>query len=153
MSNEKLVAEIMYLSALVNANTELCVFVRYSGHVGMLDVDIAESKEKYQSKIFDDEARLNDKKGTGGLEKIRQKLISVLTDHNVSYETLNFGGLEEEFSEVVTEGTELEDRMATLEMEMVELKALVSSQIVRNVAADVPEELPRSRGHRQENEE
>ena len=155
MSNEKLAAEIMYLSALVNANTKLGMFIRYSGHVDVICVDISESKENYNSKVFDKEASTNSKKGTEGLEKIRDELIQVLIDHNVFYETLNFGGPKEvvPVAEAVTEGPKLEDRMATLEKEMAELKRLVSSQPKEKGASDVPKELPRSRGDREENED
>lgn len=155
MSQEKLATEIMYLSTLVNANTELCSFVRYSGHVDVLHVQISESKENYNSKIFDKEAYTSNRVGLSYLKDIRAELIQILTDHNVPYETLNFGGPKEvvQDPEAASEGPKLEDRIATLEKEMAELKKLVSDQPVRVVAADVPEELPRSRGDRQEIQE
>ena len=155
MSKEKLTAEIMYLSALVNANTELCVFVRYSGHVDVLDVDIAESKENFKSRIFEADSRLDSKKGMESLERVRGELISILTDHKIPYETLVFNTQEVVNKEAVPDSASddpgLTDRVATLEKEMAELKRLVSSQLEERGAADVSEELPSSRGDRHAN--
>jgi hypothetical protein len=117
MSNEKLVAEIMYLSVLVNANTDLCVFVRYYGHVDGIDLDISESKENCKARVFDDYTYgLKTEK----LESFRNHLTQILDEHNVPYDKIMFAG-----EEMVLEDNNLEQRMVSIEAEMANLKAMV----------------------------
>jgi len=52
MKNYKLVMEIIGLAILVNENTDLCVFVDFSGHIKSIDVRIFPSKsEEYTQNI------------------------------------------------------------------------------------------------------
>lgn len=44
----KLIMEIFALAYLVQDQTDYCVFVSYSGHVDSFEIDIRESKERWQ---------------------------------------------------------------------------------------------------------
>lgn len=44
--------KMLHLAYLVQAETDYCVFIRYSGHVNNLEIEIAESKERWQNKIL-----------------------------------------------------------------------------------------------------
>ncbi len=51
----KLILEIMALAYLVNEHTEYCIFIRYSGHVDSLDIQITENKERYNTTVCESE--------------------------------------------------------------------------------------------------
>lgn len=57
---EKVIQEIMDLTFLINEQTAMCTFIRFSGHVDVLYIDISESKEDYTSRLFEFEARTTD---------------------------------------------------------------------------------------------
>lgn len=56
-SREKLILEIFALAYLVQVNTEYCVFINYAGHVDSFEVDIRESKERWQNEVYKTEFR------------------------------------------------------------------------------------------------
>lgn len=91
MNKAKLVAEIMYLSVLVNANTDLCVFASFSGHINEVSLRIADSKENFGAIIFDDHGYTDcdwAEKGIKTVEALKDKLVHILQLHNVPYEQL-----------------------------------------------------------------
>lgn len=47
----RLVKEIFGLAVEINSKTEYCVFVRFSGHVNQLEVEIARSKSDWEDKV------------------------------------------------------------------------------------------------------
>lgn len=47
----KLVLEVFTLAYLIQRNTDYCVWIRYSGHVDSCEIEIAESKKKWQNKV------------------------------------------------------------------------------------------------------
>lgn len=47
-----IVIKMLHLAYLVQAETDYCVFIRYSGHVNNLEIEIAESKERWQNKVL-----------------------------------------------------------------------------------------------------
>jgi len=49
---QQLVLRIMRLAYLVHENTSYCAFIRYSGHVDELQVEIRRSKDIWQEKLF-----------------------------------------------------------------------------------------------------
>ena len=153
MSQEKLTAEIMYLSALINAKTELCVFTNFSGHVAAFQVRIAESREKckLESELFSHYSYLDKEDSDEHLRIIRDVLGEILMEHNVTYDKLLFVSLQEIVSAAKVGSPDLEDRMIGLETEMSDLKVLVSELLEERGAADVSEELPSSRGDRHAN--
>ena len=55
LEKNKLLAEIIAFGILINQHTDYCVFVRYSGHVDSINVELCESKRKFNTKIFEDE--------------------------------------------------------------------------------------------------
>lgn len=75
----KLLGEVMTLAYLVNANTDYCVFVRYSGHVEDLSLDICKGKDKEGSliKIHDFDFYIDGKHGHNS-EKMLLETKSIL---------------------------------------------------------------------------
>ncbi|MCU4900763.1 hypothetical protein OB975_25255 [Bacillus cereus] len=52
LGTNDMILKIVSLALRVNTETEYCVFVDLSGHVGSVSVDISSSKKDYQEKIF-----------------------------------------------------------------------------------------------------
>ena len=50
---EKVISEILDLVMRINTETDLCAFFNLSGHVGIVDVNVAVSKDMYKTKVFD----------------------------------------------------------------------------------------------------
>lgn len=78
----KLLGEIMSLAYLVNANTEYCVFVRYSGHIESLSVDICQGKSEddFYIKIHDFDFYVDGRHGDDS-EKLLLELKTTLEDY------------------------------------------------------------------------
>lgn len=51
----KMMIEIMALAYLVQVHTDYAVFIRYSGHIDNLEIEIVESADRYQNKIASSE--------------------------------------------------------------------------------------------------
>lgn len=54
----KLLAEIMYLAAVANFETNRCVFLDMSGHVDTLRISVRQDKEMYQNELAKSEMSL-----------------------------------------------------------------------------------------------
>lgn len=101
----KLKCEMFVLALLINEETDYCVFVSYSGHVDSIDFTLAESKQMYNSKIFETERRTNFRKRyeenkedeLAYLKAQRDVLKQILENNELPYEEL-----ERHIEEVVT---------------------------------------------------
>ena len=78
----KLLGEVMALAYLVNANTEYCTFVRYSGHTEDLSVDICQGKDAAgrDIKLHDFDFYVNGRHGCDS-EKILLELKTTLESY------------------------------------------------------------------------
>jgi len=86
---EMLITEILYLSLLVNSHTDYCVFIRFSGHVDQLEVEICKTKERYQDIVARD--GFNYKKvSEKELKSIQDQLTSILNDGEINYDELDY---------------------------------------------------------------
>ncbi len=55
---QKMILRIMQLAYLVHELTEYCVFIRFSGHVHSLEIDIRESVENWERVVMETQMRL-----------------------------------------------------------------------------------------------
>jgi len=89
---DKLICEIIQLAYLVNEHTEFCTFIRFSGHVDSIDIEIRASKENWQSEILRTEFYTEvDKYRTvkdplAFLKAKRDILAHILKDEDIPYE-------------------------------------------------------------------
>ena len=94
MVNEKtrLMAEVMLLAMQVEDKTGHAVFIRYSGHVGHLEIDIRESKEHYQKEIASSGFYTNgdDERTIEKLKSVKRNLIGFLEDEEVNQDKLQY---------------------------------------------------------------
>ena len=89
MKNYKLLMEIIGLAILVNENTELCVFVDFSGHVKSIDVRIFPSKSEEHtqgeklysaSSYYEEESWMEEGSALANLQAIKEVLSGYLFD-------------------------------------------------------------------------
>lgn len=85
---ERVVQEIMNLAFLINQRTEMCVFIRFSGHVGGLDIDISESKNNYTRSICESDRYI--KNSLESFSDMREVLLGILRDGEVDLNTLYY---------------------------------------------------------------
>ena len=85
---EKVIQEIMNLAFLVNQRTERCVFIRFSGHVDGLEIDVRKSKENYNTEYCDTESYTTD--SIEELKFIRANLIKLLRDGKLDLNELPY---------------------------------------------------------------
>jgi radical SAM superfamily enzyme len=91
---QKLVMQIMSLAYAVHENTSYCVFICFSGHVDDLEIDIRESKERWQNKVCKAERYTAYKhyrnKGEmyADLKSIRDVLKEILQTNDIPYTSM-----------------------------------------------------------------
>jgi hypothetical protein len=94
LSAALLLGEIQTLAYMVNAFTEYCVFVRFSGHVDQIEVDVARTKSDYLDKVVNGQTYLSqdssDEKNMIRLRKIKTELRKILRKNKVDYSRLNY---------------------------------------------------------------
>ena len=97
LEEEKAVLEIMQLAYLVQLKTKYCVFVRYFGHVDNLDIDVRESKERWNLPVFTSEIVTaygeHRKTRSPKLAELKAKidvLKRILEDGEVPYDELDY---------------------------------------------------------------
>ena len=105
MSEEELlIAKIMVLGFLVNQRTDYCVFVRYSGHVHKLEVEIARSKNCYNAVVLDSEFYTDEKwresvvRPNGFLKTKVAILERILKENDIDYSVEGI----EEYTETIS---------------------------------------------------
>jgi hypothetical protein len=89
-----LIAEIMFLAYMVNSHTTYCVFADFSGHVDMMSIQIARSKDRYNDEIASTEfgTKYADKKQPwkvtplGALKTKRDHLKHILDEGEINLE-------------------------------------------------------------------
>jgi hypothetical protein len=90
-TNAAKIQELIGLAMKVQETTEYCVFIRFSGHINNLEIEIRKSKKAYQTRIIDSEFE------TGGLfvtderfekryQEIRGFLVDILKKGKIDYE-------------------------------------------------------------------
>ncbi|MFB5761132.1 hypothetical protein [Paenibacillus medicaginis] len=86
----QLLGDIMQLSALINVHTEYAVFVRYSGHVSRIELNICRSKEEYNIRVTTDELHtiarksVNEEHVISNLTKMKLRLKKILKESKVN---------------------------------------------------------------------
>lgn len=85
----KQMAEIAYLSYLVNAETNYCVFFEYSGHVDLVRVQICQSKDRYNEEIASSDHYRSDGDKIDWLASKIAHLKHILETGNVDYGRMN----------------------------------------------------------------
>src|SRR5690348_14820637 len=81
---DKLLAEIFLLAFKINSETQYCVFVRYSGHVDNLSIEVRESKKRYNERVCDSETNIaRSENPIKRLEKVITTLRGILESKEV----------------------------------------------------------------------
>ena len=98
---ERLILNIMHLSYLVDVETPYCTFVYWSGHIQQLRVNVRESRDEWQHKLFESEISAAYRKNRDEyspqiayLKSCVDILINILKEHEIPYEELDY---EEEY--------------------------------------------------------
>lgn len=93
----KLTIELMALAFLVNEKTDYCVFIRFSGHIDSMEIEVAASKENYLNKVlraeFDTaykEWRKTDQPLIANLKSRIAVLKQILKDGEIDYRELDY---------------------------------------------------------------
>jgi len=93
----KLTIELMALAFLVNEETDYCVFIRFSGHIDSMEIEVAASKENYLNKVlraeFDTaykEWRKTDQPLIANLKSRIAVLKQILKDGAIDYSELEY---------------------------------------------------------------
>lgn len=92
----RLIAQTAWLSAVVNQETDFCVFWEFSGHVNLVRISIRESKKRYEKELILTEFQTYfekhyeyDKSSDWKLNDLRKKkafLEYILNFHEIPYE-------------------------------------------------------------------
>lgn len=85
----KLMAKLAYLSYVVNAETEYCVFLDYSGHVDHISIRICASKESYGNELASAEYWRADGEVNSWLKSKIKHLENILTTGDIDYSGMN----------------------------------------------------------------
>lgn len=90
MVNEKtrLMAEIVLLAMQVQEKTSHAVFVRFSGHVDSMNIEIAQSKENYSNKLAESNFYTKED-SVDRLKEVKETLLRFL-DEGFSTEGLDY---------------------------------------------------------------
>lgn len=76
----KLLSEIIMLAMKIQEETDYCVFVRTSGHVGnLVEIKIAASKKSYNNKIVSCEFH-PERDSSTRMEQVKETLINFLEE-------------------------------------------------------------------------
>lgn len=83
----KAITEIFYLAMLVHTNTDYCVFVRLSGHVDRMEVEIAKSKTDYNVIVAKTDQYIDKKNFVlRDVENAKAVLIGILEVGEIDYD-------------------------------------------------------------------
>lgn len=90
---DRLIMEVLSLAYLVDAKTDYCVFLRYSGHVhGQIGIDIRQSKNEWQTEVLKSEfysayieERVKQPPEFAELKAKVKVLRQILTDKEIPY--------------------------------------------------------------------
>jgi len=98
----RLTIKVLHLAYLVHEKTDYCVFIRFSGHVDRLEIDIRESQVNWETQVLRSEfstkymalrdARVGEKRAE--LQARIEVLEQILADNEISYDDLDY---EEEY--------------------------------------------------------
>ena len=103
----RLVIRIMHLAYLVNASTDYCVFIHFSGHVNQLEIQIAESKKLYTHAVLQTDFATvykswRDRNAPPLVAELKARadvLERILTERKIPFDELDY---EEEYSRIYT---------------------------------------------------
>lgn len=70
--------ELIGLAMRVNVETNYCVFVRFSGHVNVIDIDVRESKEHYQNDVVSGSFYTDRSNSENRYRNMRNALLEIL---------------------------------------------------------------------------
>ena len=88
MTKEQKIQELLWLAVLVDQKTDYCVFIRYSGHVQWLEMEIRESKANYDKEVAESRIILHDKDFDERYERAKEVLTSILEKGEIHYDML-----------------------------------------------------------------
>lgn len=85
-----LLAEVNNLAIKVQEVTDHAVFIRFSGHVDQLEIEIAESKENYSNKLVTYQIYTDreEEKTTKELARVKSKLEAIVADGEIDFSKL-----------------------------------------------------------------
>lgn len=87
-NKQKLTSEIMTLAYMINETTEYCAFLRFSGHVDDVEIDIAKSKKDYLKSIVT--SGFGTKSSIGRLQTVKETLLEILKEKNVDVSEFDY---------------------------------------------------------------
>lgn len=91
---QKLILKIMHLAYLVHEYTDYCVFIRFSGHVDDLAIDIRQSKKEWRVEAIKSEMETAYSKLKGNNSMYLYAKIQVLEDilvyDEIDYEEMDY---------------------------------------------------------------
>jgi acid stress-induced BolA-like protein IbaG/YrbA len=85
---QKLTSEIMTLTYMINETTEYCAFIRFSGHVDDVEIDIAKSKKDYLKSIVS--SGFETKGSIERLQSVKETLLEILKDKNIDVSNFDY---------------------------------------------------------------
>jgi len=91
----RLVLEVMQLAYLVQRYTEYCIFIRYSGHIDSLEIDIRKSRKEWDKEILKTEISKTyqeyyEKRDLlRELKTKRDVLAKIINEQRIPYEDVN----------------------------------------------------------------
>lgn len=85
----KLMAEVMLLAMQVQEETGHAVFIRFSGHVDSINIEITESQDNWQNKLADSTFSTKSEYTIERLEKVKETLLGFL-EEGVDTEQLDY---------------------------------------------------------------
>lgn len=93
-TRDDLVIRVMALAHMVNQYTQYCVFIRYSGHVQSIEIDIARSKKQFSEIVLQTEfyTIYRDYAGAGNSEPEIMAKIEIL-ERILQEQEIPFDGL------------------------------------------------------------
>ena len=105
LERTRLILKIMHLAYLVHEKTNYCIFFSFSGHIDSFDLDIRESKERWQARVLETHfctsyKALRDNGVDAKLADLKSKIMvleGILADGEIAYEELDY---EEEYNRV-----------------------------------------------------
>jgi len=86
---EKLMSEIIMLAMKVQMETEHAVFIRFHGHVGIIDIEIVQSKDNWQDELARANLYTDKDANTERMRQVKEQLMEFV-EEGVDTEQLEY---------------------------------------------------------------
>jgi hypothetical protein len=101
LEKDRLMIKLLHLGYLVHIRTKYCVFIRFSGHIDQVELQVCESKEKWRNELFTGQVQTefnklfeSEESHLAGLKARVLILERILEDEEIPYEEMDY---EEEY--------------------------------------------------------